>query len=283
MTQSYFVFSTENPFKWRVLYDMDKLSAVLPFVEWDVYLKYLRKHQGVHEAEQPEVVLDEVIVLQQDENIATDRIKAFQSGTNDDIKFSHEKNVECYPHGYKLETKKRKNREPQWTGNFWKMREGIRATKLGCHSLRGSINVMAPYLVESNSTTFVFDSKLCPNCVDVYLKEDELQTASEWRVFDMSRLTSPQSMRWHIVRTFDLSEALRKEISEYKLTTPLEKEEFVSLVYYSEGNDEHANYVKLQKRKFNVDRVYIQTMRADQEELDVSMHISNETVLPMDC
>ena len=90
-------------------------------------------------------------------------------------------------------------------------------------------------------------------------------------------------MRWHIVRTFDLSEVLRKEISEYKLTTPLENEEFVSLVYYSEGNDEHANYVKLQKRKFNVDHVYIQTMRADQEELDVSMLINNETVLPMDC
>ena len=85
------------------MYDMDKLSAALPFVEWDVYLAYLRQKQGVHESEQPSIVLDEIVVLQQDENIATDRIKAFQSGSTNEIQYSHQKNVACYPHGYNLE------------------------------------------------------------------------------------------------------------------------------------------------------------------------------------
>ena len=49
----------------------------------------------------------------------------------------------------------------------------------------------------------------------------------------------------------------------------MKNENFVSLVYYSHGDDEHANYVKLQKKKFDVDHVYIQTMRADQQEFEV--------------
>ena len=158
------------------------------------------------------------------------------------------------------------------------MREGIRAAHLGCHSLRGSLNALAPYMVASNSTSFVVDAKLCPTCVDVFLAEDESQTAVEWRTFDMRRLTTPISMKWHIVRAFDVSEALRTEIAEYKMTTTMQKEEFVSLVYYSEGTDEQANYVKLQKQKFDVDHVYIQSLRGDQETMDVSIYITNKPV-----
>ena len=47
-------------------------------------------------------------------------------------------------------------------------------------------------------------------------------------------------------------------------------EDFVSLVYYSQGNEEHSNYVDIMKKKYDVDHVYIQTLRGDQEEVDVS-------------
>ena len=53
----------------------------------------------------------------------------------------------------------------------------------------------------------------------------------------------------------------------------MKDDKFVSIVYYSHGDEEHANYVKLQKKRFDVDHVYIQTMRADQEEFDVSFSL----------
>ena len=81
---------------------MEHMSKQLPFVSWELYLNFLRKKQGVHESEQPEVVFDELIILQVDENLGRDRIRAFENGEKS-IGNSHEIDVECYPHGYKLE------------------------------------------------------------------------------------------------------------------------------------------------------------------------------------
>jgi len=260
----------QKAIEWEKVFNMDHMAKELPFVSWELYLNYLRKNQGVHESEQPEVVFDELVLIQIDENLGRDRIKAFEQG--DAVGHSHEANVECYPHGYKLEEKQRKNRERQWTGNFWAMREGLRAKKLSCHSFRGSMNAMAPYFVNSNSSSIVIDAKNCANknlknCIDVNLLPDTEHTSVEWRTFSMERLTAPLSLQWHVMRNFEFSDAIMEDSKEYTKNAWQDKE-FVSLVYYSQGNEEHSNYVELQKKKYDVDHVYIQTLRADQEELD---------------
>ena len=105
----------------------------------------------------------------------------------------------------------------------------------------------------------------------VQLRSDDQQTAEEWRTWSIERATTPSSMRWHFIRAFELSKRAKEAVQDFRDNT-MKDNNFVSIVYYSHGDEEHANYVKLQKKKFDVDHVYIQTMRADQEEFDVSRY-----------
>ena len=133
---------------------------------------------------------------------------------------------------------------------------------------------MAPYLVNSNFSSIVIDAKNCANknlknCIDIKLLPDTEHSSVEWRTFSMERLTAPLSIQWHVIRNFELSNLIIED-SKVFVENAWQDNDFVSLVYYSQGNEEHSNYVELQKKKFKVDHVYIQTLRADQEEVDVS-------------
>ena len=55
--------------------DMEKLIQHAPLISFDDYIKYLRKKQGIHEEEQPKIILDEIMAIQPDDKAARQRLE----------------------------------------------------------------------------------------------------------------------------------------------------------------------------------------------------------------
>ena len=108
--------------------------------------------------------------------------------------------------------------------------------------------------------SILMDFKLCSNCADIFYALDDSKDAEKWHIFNVEDVQTPQSIRWHLIRNIWVSQTAEINIGKYTETT-IKDEPFVSMVYYSHGTKEHADYVNMQKEKFGVDQVHIHTLR----------------------
>ena len=108
--------------------------------------------------------------------------------------------------------------------------------------------------------SILMDFKLCSNCADIFYALDDSKDAEKWHFFNVEDVQTPQSIRWHLIRNIWVSQTAEINIGKYTETT-IKDEPFVSMVYYSHGTKEHADYVNMQKEKFGVDQVHIHTLR----------------------
>ena len=46
-----------------------KLLKGIPIIDWDTYVKFLARKQGIHPEETPELTIDEVMIIQLDNDV----------------------------------------------------------------------------------------------------------------------------------------------------------------------------------------------------------------------
>ena len=92
--------------------------------------------------------------------------------------------------------------------------------------------------------SIVLDFKLCQKCMDPYYRMDEDYLPEEWRQYRPAAPYRPQSMRWYVVRLFEIAQAVQIEVGKYA-NERWRDQDLISMVYYSSGdNPEHRKYVK---------------------------------------
>ena len=88
--------------------------------------------------------------------------------------------------------------------------------------------------------------------MDPYYRMDEDYLPEEWRQYRPAAPYRPQSMRWYVIRLFEVAQAVQIEVGKYA-NERWRDQDLVSMVYYSSGdNPDHRKYVKEQfKMHFN--------------------------------
>ena len=82
----------------------------------------------------------------------------------------------------------------------------------------------------------------------------------KWRTYNPSNPVTPHSIRWHLVRNLDLAQTVKIEVEKWK-EGRLPESDYITVVYYSRGNEENADYIQSKKDQFEVDHVYLHTLR----------------------
>ena len=52
-----------------------KLKKGIPIIDWDTYVKFLARKQGIHPEETPDLTIDEVMVIQLDKDVGRNAIR----------------------------------------------------------------------------------------------------------------------------------------------------------------------------------------------------------------
>ena len=47
----------------------------IPIIDWDTYVKFLARKQGIHPEETPDLTIDEVMVIQLDKDVGRNAIR----------------------------------------------------------------------------------------------------------------------------------------------------------------------------------------------------------------
>ena len=90
----------------------------------------------------------------------------------------------------------------------------------------------------------MLDFKLCQKCMDPYYRLDEDYLPEEWRQYRPAAPYRPQSLRWYVIRLFEVAQAVQIEVGIYA-NERWKDQDLISMVYYSSGdNPEHQKYVK---------------------------------------
>ena len=52
-----------------------KLKKGIPIIDWDTYVKFLARKQGIHPEETPDLTIDQVMVIQLDKDVGRNAIR----------------------------------------------------------------------------------------------------------------------------------------------------------------------------------------------------------------
>ena len=103
--------------------------------------------------------------------------------------------------------------------------------------------------------------------MDPYYRMDEDYLPEEWRQYRPAAPYRPQSMRWYVVRLFEIAQAVQIEVGKYA-NERWRDQDLVSMVYYSSGdNPEHRKYVKEQFKMSFYPVVYTHFLKLSNFEL----------------